>query len=444
MFDSKLAFILWWVKVEAYFRKSAVYQMFSYTELKQHNSNMLTGEICLLDNKPTVVDENLNPIEIPKNIFDRDEKKMTSWFRSDEVIKLNKGDLPNIHAPVTTTYGELFCNVILLIAPLGPKAHLTNYVSKEDHWVTSNDFTNAVLNLPRNKPPEPPKENEVEPNDVWRCLQAKSWIEAFNPIFTPAATKETMAVPKEVLLLRDRLMKDAFERGLNKDAVHMAGVEKQIMTLDRELMKGKPGAMFLMDNDEAYDVCRKRMYITYGVEGSIEGSDVVETIQQPLADGLDLNHLPEQANTMRGGIAGRGLSTALAGADAKNDSRVGQNSSFNEEDCKSPVGLEMLIQPSMVKGLEGRYLLGSNKPITKEEASRYLWKKISLRDPSRCKANNPNYCKICSGDKASVMENSVALQMMQKDNAIMYQTAMGAMHGAALKTTKYDLMDRLH
>lgn len=442
MFSNKLEFILWWAKVGAYHRKEAVFNLFAYSQLKTEiGDEPYAGKILELDGVVSYLDEELTPQPLPKGVWDRDEKKLTAWFRSDEEINLKKGDLGLVKKDVKTTYGELWANVTLLMSVFGDRVE---YVTNPDGWISAKAFTKQVFAAPRAKDVKNPKPGEIVPREVWKFHQALAWIQAFNVIFTPAATRETMTVTPEVKKLRKELMAEAFKNGKDTDPVYMAMIEEQIGQLVRKQMKGKPGAMFLQDKAKAYDTTYKRMYVTYGVEGSIEGSDVVKTIARPLAEGIDLNHLPEQANTMRGGIAGRGLGTALAGADAKKSSRVGQNSKYKDDDCKATFGISVLVQPSMVKYLEGRYLVGKDKPITAAEAPKYLWKTIELRDPSVCRSKDPNYCKRCGGDKSSVMENSIALQVMQKDNSIMYQTSMGKLHGGALKTKKYNLLSRLH
>jgi len=315
--------------------------------------------------------------------WDRDDKNHKAWLRSDEVITLPKGCHPWITEDIKTTYGEALINFILLWAPFRGKVP---YVKKENDWLTPKDYLKAIESVPKADDPANPKPGEITPAEMWRCVEANGWLQGLNVLFTPAATEDTLTIPKEVQELTDKLMKEAFEKGLQNDAAHMAWVEEQVIAKDMEVMEGKPGAMFLKRSQKSFGVARKRMFSTFGTEASIEGGGKVETIRQPLSKGLDMDHLPEQANTMRNGIAGRGVGTALGGAEAKKDGRVTQGAKFAILDCNTKLYLDLYVNPRVADKLVGRILFGGSKPLTKEKAQGLIGKWIKLRSPVGCKA----------------------------------------------------------
>lgn len=448
MFKDKKEFFLWWLKhfwqdnfanKEHVYRKRGIIVLFAYCKLREYNeSEHFIGNIVLKQGVVHYVDENGSLVELP--IFERDDVELRPWFRSDEEFEIPKGFTAMAPDGVKTTYGEALANFATIGAPFNNKV---KYVSNPNGWLKPSDFYKNVAKVPRSKDGEEPKEGEITPEEFWRFVQVIGWMQCFNPIFGVAATEDTLKAPKEVTELADKLFKEAFDKGLDNDPVHMAWVEKEITSLDMKLMQGKPGAMFLRNNGKAYGVSRKKMYIAYGTEGSIEGGGKVVTIRKPLVAGVDLERLPEQANTMRAGIAGRGLGTALGGAEAKKAGRATQSISFSVVDCNSTIGMEARITEANHHYLKGRYLLGSKVAIKAEDTAKYIGKEVSLRSPMTCKAKEPLYCKVCMGDTASRMENSASLQAMTKENVIM-NSQMAKMHGKTVAIIEYDPLKSLH
>lgn len=450
MFKNKKEFFVWWIKnvfeanygnPEAIYRKRVILVLFAYAQLRPFTEKeQFVGNIVLGDDRlPYYIDEYGAMQPLP--IYAPDEENLQPWLKSDEKLTLTKDECSLVKDKVDTTYGEALMNLLLLGTTFGNKA---SYVTKPNKpWLSPDDFMEAFEAIPKAKDPTNPKEGEVTPREFWRFVQVLGWVQWMNPFFGVAATEDTLGVPKEVMDLATKRLAEAEKAGKLSDPVHMAKIEAEVVALDKKMMAGKPGAIFLKNSAKAYNVSRKRMFVMFGTEESIEGKGKVVTIKQPLSKGLDIQHLPEQANSMRGGIAGRGLGTALGGAGAKKVSRAAQDIEFNVDDCKTPVTVELIVTEEVVKYLPGRYLAGKAEPLTKDEANKLFGKMINLRSPIACKAEAPKYCKKCMGVSASRLENSAALQAMTKENVIMYHE-MQKMHGRSLSVVPYALMDRLH
>lgn len=449
MFKDKKAFFVWWIKhvfeanygkPEAIYRKRNILVLFAYTEIRPYTpEEQFVGNIVLNDNnEPHYIDE-FGAMQ-PLPIFDQDHKDLRPWFASDETVTLTKDDCNLVEDKVETTYGEALMNLLILGTPFGGKA---KYVSNPKGWLMPKDFYRSFEKLPRAEDNQNPKPGEVTVSEFWRFVQVLGWVQWLNPIFGVAATEDTLSVPPEVKALVKKKLDEAYALGKQNDPVHMAQVEKEVAELDKAIMSKKTGGMFLLGSAKNHSVTRKRMLVMFGTEESIEGKGKVVTIRQPLSAGLDLDHLPEQANSMRGGIAGRGLGTALGGAGAKKAGRATQDIQFNVEDCGTNVAIVIDVTPGVAMYLKGRYLLGNKEPLTKEQAEKLIGKTVNLRSPIACKGEAPRYCKVCMGKTASRLENSAALQAMTKENVVMYHE-MKKMHGRSLTVVDYDLMLRLH
>lgn len=357
--------------------------------------------------------------------------KTSPIFNIKDRITLQPFDLPNVKDTTETNLGNVLVNCILFVYPFGDKVpFITGKIkSSKIESITSGLLTDVPPNgVERVK-------GKIYVDEYLKHAEAASALAGLSPICVPSASPKTMSVSPDVIKRRDELLEQYKDQLL--DPAILARIDTELSALDREWFKGDAGEGFLL-KAKAFDVSRKRAFIMVGAESGFSESDEgIVPITKSLVEGWDTEHLAAMINNLRSGIYNRGHETALGGESVKFFYRVFQNTKIIEDDCGSEDGINWVITERNYNKFTGIYRVGETTPLTTAIAKGLIGKTIKLRSPQRCKSAAPSFCAKCMGDLLAV--NPTGLHIAASDvGSIFMSTFMAAMHGKALRTSKYD------
>lgn len=358
---------------------------------------------------------------------DSDIKKSPFWFR--EVIKLKKGDIPNLDRAVESNYGRLLTNMVALVYPLNDKIA---YVEGEfDIKKIENEIAQRLTTDPEYQtensfnPPDP-----IYVSEYLKFIDAVLSMEGYSQLCVPSATPKTMTRDPRIPELRKKLLEE--NKGRLNDPAVIAQIDKELIEMDKAWMKGDLGEGFYRKN-KSYDTARKKDHLMYGYE---EGFGLEPaTITSSLSEGWDIKNLPAMVNSLREGSYGRGKMTELGGFATKTMNRMMQNTIVVNQDCGATLGWDVEVTPKLI----GFYYLntsGKTVLIDRNNVDSLKGKTVKLRSPQFCKTAGVKFCRYCVGEPNG--ENNKALSahaaaMTSQLMDIMMQSA----HAKALKTAEY-------
>ena len=407
--------------------KNELSEFFKDSDIELDESVTLPGRdvsylIWYEEGKAYCLDSDGNTVEVTT------DKKNTPVLGINTHIELNKGDLANLDSKIKTTYGIAYLNAVCLTHYLGDVI----------------PYMNGVLNPYEmaSKIDKGVKDDLIEVPDAKKAKAAMYWVTGLMQIAVPSASRKTMIADKKIPKRRDELLKKNADK--LHDPTEIARIEKELIDMDREYMKGDPAEIFYKKS-KAYDVTRKRAHIMHGGEASLEGGNKMELIPTSLDDGIEIKYLPLMINSLRDGSLSRGLETALGGEIVKFLLRIFQKTKITEDDCGTKIGWALTSTYISDANLNGRYYIDAGKPKPFDDAAKakFRGKKVVLRSPVGCATKGGNYCRRCIGDEVSHNENALSMLAVEVGSTFL-DMFMAAMHGKALKLAEYDFKLHIH
>lgn len=432
------------LQAEAFKYKEWTIQMFSVVHRDKEQS--FTSEynypyqIRFKDNDESVyfIDPN-NDNEL--SVLD-DVNENEPFFKFKDRITLNPFDLANVTETIETCYGNVLLNALLLVYPFKDKIPFMK------GKLRASKFDNAVSSLMVEYPPEgverDPKKIYID--EYLKYAETASSLAGLSQLCTASGSAETVTIHPDVVKLRDQLLKE-YQTQLHDPAI-LAMIEEKLTKLDREKIKESGADEFFL-KDKSYDVVRKRVFVMVGAEtGFADTRKGVEPITKSLEEGWDTAQMPAMVNNLRHASFSRGAETALGGESVKYFYRIFQNTTVIEPDCGSINGLEWMITQAEYKRFIGLHQIlpsdkfGDKKPmeetrLTEEKLKSMIGKTIHIRSPRGCNTAEPSFCAKCVGDTVAL--NPTGLHVTTSDvGSIFMSIFMGAMHGKALRTARFD------
>lgn len=348
-------------------------------------------------------------------------------------ITLKPGDLENVVTEVETNYGNAFFNRVVLVYAFGSKFP----------FMTGTLNPRQLENMiePKYQPdPEDPAQND--PNAYYvsekiRFDEAMFWLVGFTQLCVPSATPKTLQTDPKIHKRRDELLKQ-HEGKLNDPAV-IAEIEKELIAMDREYMKGDLAEGFYL-KDKSYSVVRKKLFLMHGAESGFRDGTDVDLIRNSLEEGWDMDNLPAMVNSLREGSYNRGAQTALGGEAVKFLGRMFQNAAVVEDDCGTTLGINKLVDRDQIKRLTGSWVIAGKglTEATPELLESHLGQWLTFRTPLYCKTERTGFCARCMGTKNAASPTSLGLLGADVGSQMMY-IFMSAMHGKKLATAEYNI-----
>lgn len=371
-------------------------------------------------------------------------------FARNELIELVPGDLINVIKPVTTTYGNVLANQVLLVYAFGNKIPFQvgrfNAAKIEvmiEQRLVNTPYTDEEKLLFREQQERTePLKQAITVEEYLRFANGAYSLVGYTQVFTPGDTRKTMTPPPGVVELRNQLVE------ANKDKLHdrtvVADIATKLQAHDAAYLKGDRGLDFLI-TDKSKKIVRSRLHLMYGAETGIEEKVDVDLIQKSLTEGWEVEKFPEMNNALRAGSYYRGKLTELGGAAVKEIFRAAGNLTMTGADCGSSIGL-----PSYFRSEDYERLLGftainhdaSLTKITEENYTHYVDRDILLRSPLTCKFEHTDFCATCIGDRLANNPTGMAMAAVEYGSAFL-GIFMSAAHSKGIQTAKLNLKDVL-
>lgn len=362
-------------------------------------------------------------------------------FRFREAVILTAGDVENLSTTIDTYYGDAIVNALVISEAFGKKVPymkgpitvkaIEKYVEPRlisDHLVI--EMTDA-----------PPRTDAILVSEWIRCVDALSQLAGLTSLCVVAATKKGLTPPPGIKEYRRKLIEERKDR--LHDPATIAEIERLLIEYDKAYLAGDDVTKFYL-KDKAYNIVRKKMYLSHGIETGFMKDGQIEFIENSLSEGWDVDKLPAMINSLRDGSYNRGAMTALGGWAVKFFYRILQNAKIDGRDCGSTLGVRRLIAPGQSGRFVGYYHVVGNKPvpITDQNHADLVGKHIILRSPMTCWTEGSGYCEVCMGDKNAANPTGLGASGSEVGSQFMGMF-MAAMHGKTLATAKYSFKDAL-
>jgi hypothetical protein len=356
-------------------------------------------------------------------------------FHFREEVVVGVGDLPNIKAPITTTYGNLLVNQLCLVYPFGDK------IDYMEGKISPGRIEKIIEQRLRDNPKDG---KERDPRFIYvdeyrKYNEAIFSLAGYTQLCVPSASAKTMTTDPRIAVRRKELL-DEYRDQLH-DPVIQAKIGNELIAMDKAWIKGDSSEGFFIKS-KSFDVVRKKLFLFQGKESGF-GSDS-PFIETSLADGWDIDNLPAMGNALRDGSYNRGAQTALGGEATKFNYRIFQNTVVEGLDCGTKMGLPVIIEKDKASFYVSSSIITPTGlvELTEENVNQYVDKKVLLRSPAYCKTPGINFCATCMGKR--IAETPTAISTYAADvGSIFLSTFMASMHGKALVTAKYDLKSRI-
>lgn len=358
----------------------------------------------------------------------------TALYSAKESIDISQEDIPNLKESITSTYGNLLANYVLLVYPFNDKIP---YINKR---IKLGAIESYILPIFKSNPP---KGQERDPKyiyaDEYVALgNAVLYCCSFSQLFTWGLTEKIVIPPDWVKEEKAKLI-EKYKDSLN-EAATVAIIDAELVKKYKEYIKGDPGENFLISS-KSTDIVAKKKYLMVGGElGLSEDTVNVALVQNSLDEGWDVDKFPDMLNTLRAGSYNRGAQTVLGGVAVKGLLRASANLNVTVEDCGSRLGLIADIEENNLDRFVGLSVIlkDSTKVMSKkEDVGAYLGKRIMVRSPMYCKLDKTDYCKICLGDRLANNPEGLSIAVSEYGSTFLSIFMRGA-HAKSLQLAKMD------
>jgi len=345
-------------------------------------------------------------------------------FGPNQVITINKGDVPNIDETLQVTYYQMLYNYLALVIPFGRKIKYKDIDSVEDiiaDKMVDNDASDEV------------RRNGITIDEYLLFTECILSLDNYTQLFTPAATRKSMVPPPWVKEYRASLIEQY------KDSLHdpatIALIDKAMVDKYREYLAGDPSLNFLIKGKQI-DLSAKKRFLMYGAEPGIDGSIELDPIFSSLAEGWEFDKLPLYINNQRAGSHNRGFNTRLGGEEFKWATRNSINLMVGGEDCGSVVGIPYDFTERSAEQMIGCYAISGKEiiKVTRENLNQFMGKTVSMRSPQTCKMKGNNRCAVCCGDKLAMNKTGLSAAITAATSGVMY-IFMSAAHAKGVKVS---------
>lgn len=356
-------------------------------------------------------------------------------FAFREEVVLGPGDIPNLKKNITSTYGNLLTNWLLLVYP---------FEAKIEYMEGSIDIPRIEKIIEARKK-DLPASGERDPHGIYvdeyhKFNEAAFALVGYTQLCVPSASARTMTTDPAIAVRRKELM-DQYRDRLH-DPVVQAKIDAELVAMDKAWIKGDASEGFFIKG-KSFDVVRKKLFLYQGKEqGFGTDSPVIET---SLSDGWNIDNLPAMGNSLREGSYNRGFMTALGGEATKFNYRIFQNTVVEGDDCGTKVGVPIVIPASDAKYFIASTIITEDMgkvELTEENISKFVGRRVILRSPAYCKTPGINFCATCMGKK--IASTPTAISTYAADvGSVFLGTFMKAMHGKSLSVARYDWKARI-
>lgn len=361
--------------------------------------------------------------------------------RYREKFVLRPGELANHkgNEALTTTYGNVYLNYMLLVIPFGDRLPFqagTFDIGKVEK-VVEEQLTDDPEDGDTSNPPE-----GVIYVSQWLafCNNALPMV-AFNRNAVTSSTPKALTGHPDAKKRRQELAEENKDR-LNDPAV-IAKIGAELEAMDRDYLKDDDSWDYHKANEKKlFGKVRKKLFYMFGGEAGFGDGSTMEFIQRSLEEGIDPEKLPVMINSLRSGSYNRGAQTQLGGESTKTIYRMLGTVRIAEDDCGTSLGLP--VTTDNPDDLVKFWVIdqGEHHLVTPETASQYRGREVLLRTPMTCKTEGRNVCRRCVGEDLAEQPDGIPAAAAGIGGRFL-SLFLAAMHGKTLATEKWDRHQRL-
>lgn len=365
-------------------------------------------------------------------------------LRFREPFELQPNELANYTGttPLTTTYGNVFVNHLILVLPFG------DIIPFQDGYVEISKIEKMIEARLVDDPEDddgvsPPPPGKIYVRQYLQFCDYVLSLVAYTPLAVMATSEKALTFHPDARKRRQELI-DQYKDRLNDPAV-VAKIGDELVKLDKEWLADDPTIDFYNVNPgKLFNAVRKKLYYLFGGESPFQDGTSVEFIKPSLQEGIDPKHFPTMINSLRFGSYNRGAQTKLGGESTKTIYRMLGTVTVSEEDCKTPLGVPLVLTPNNYKRYVGFWVRdqGNEFLLTEDLAQGVFGKPLELRTPMTCKTEGRNVCQRCIGESLAQQPNALAAAAAQVGGTFL-STFLALFHGTSLKTKKWDFREGL-
>ena len=342
-----------------------------------------------------------------------------------EPITIPKNTFPNLSETITSTFGRMVVNYLLLVDP---------FHDIFPYWNTPwsmKALTSMVINAALEK--------YITTDQLDVYIQNLYFFGHSSELAVPNYTKKSLTTDPSIREKRQELMKLHQEALENNNPVVMAQIEDALIEIDKKHLEGDPSMDYYgMNENKSFGIHRKKMFLTSGMAEEFGNKGSFNYVENPLNEGWEKKNFSVICNDIRKGIYERASETANGGEESKFIGRVFQNTRISSDDCETPRTLETYIDPNE----PDKYLFrnirlkdGSLKTITKDTLPSYVGNTVNMRSPMYCEAK-PGYCKICMGKLFEELDQNSLTMVTLEIGSYFLTLSLKGFHGSKLSTTE--------
>jgi len=355
-----------------------------------------------------------------------------------EAFVLQPGDLPNYQGdgPLTTTYGNVFVNYLLLVLPFGDL-----FPFQTGHFSVKKIEEEILERLIDN--PEDDDWVSHAPNGklyVRQYLQFSEYalsLVAYASMSVVSVTPKALQSNPKARKRRQELLEENKDK--LTDPIVAAKIGKEMEALDREWLEGDAAYDFYeAKGKKGFGAVRNKLFYLFGSESAFTDGSAVTLITKSLEEGIDPEKLPEMINGLRYGSYSRGSQTQLGGESTKTIYRMVGTIRIEEDDCGTSLGIPVRIKEENAKGMIDFWVIDGKQSVllTKDNIESYIGKDLLLRSPVTCKTEGRNVCKRCVGEALAELPDGIPAAAASI-GGIFLNTLMKIMHSAGSVSTKH-------
>jgi len=353
-------------------------------------------------------------------------------FSVSERLDITPEDIPNLDSPITTTYGNLLVNYIILVHPFGRKI---KYINDKVSISKIHELILPILkDTPENNEERSPEYIYID--EYIKFADNVFFLTGFSQVCTWAATRKIMLPPPGAAEYKAKLFRE-YAGKLNQ-ASAIAEIDAKLIAYDKQYLKGDPGLNFLISK-KSIEVNRKKKFLMIGGETGLDGNSItIDLVKNSLDEGWDIKDFPVMNDSLRIKSYSRGAETMLGGVEVKWLLRASSNINITEEDCKSNLGRPSLVQETNFKKLKGFSIVtkeGSRKIVSDEDAASYIGRRVMVRSPMYCKLTGTDYCSTCIGERLSINKDGLSISVSQYGSSFLNMMLKSA-HSSTLSLAK--------
>lgn len=390
----------------------------------------------LLSLKPEDIDFNL----LVELFADRTEKKeidgkikliqKPSRIKTYDEFNLKKGEYFN-DKDIITNAGLFIYNKLIVEKNLKEiLGYINETIDKKVLGKIEDKLSRALLN------------DKISVDTMVEYLNTTQWLAMkFHPIVTSSFTMNTLKPNKDVIQLRDKLLKEHKEKIEQGDVITSTKIEKELLELAKEKLKNDPG-IFLYESGArgSFDNNFKNISVMKGsVFNPTTGQH--DIVKSNFMEGIKKEELATYGNAIITGAFPKAIGTAVSGYFSKQIIAALQAVVMDKKgsDCGSKGYLTVRINDYNTKDFLYRYIIENGKLvlIDDDNIKKYINKEVKMRSPMYCIGNK--ICRTCLGLMYEKLDISNIGLTTARVSSTLLNLSMKKFHDTSSKISKIDI-----